>query len=912
MPFFDTLPIDEFRGQIERVVVGNPVVILTAETGAGKSTRVPYWFWKKGKTIHITQPRRIAARSLSHYLSRSLDIGLGREIGFQTGFEVKKSSATSLLFLTDGVKMVQEIRGNRPYDILVLDEIHEWNLNQEILVGLVRKNLESGYFRKTGKRVIIMSATLQADRISSFFSDAPVLSIPGRSFPVSQHRHDPVFFLADVAQLVAEQHNVLVFQPGKKEIDDFSRELQCMLQEDRVKAEILPLHSELSLKDQSRVFLHYHHPKVVVATDIAQTSLTIDDIDAVVDCGLKKEVRIVNGIEGLYPVEISASECCQRAGRAGRVKPGAYILCSDRGVDDRPEFPEPEIRRLNLETAILRMVNWGLDLVGFPFFHKPRKSLMEQGLKNLQVFGAIDEENRVTADGRRISEYPVSVRSSRILLEAEKGGVETVDRALKIISIMETKGIVGKDYNGERAGTGPFQSDLLNQLDLWETAKRNRFALSGKKMAMALEIYQELRRRLNLPLTRKALTPEGYRMLFRAVISGCADGIFTRGEGYYTNGRDNRQLERSSIFNLAQVKPEMIAAIPFDLSFTKTNPMTAQSEEVFVSLLTFCSEVSFDLLDELQPFSYSRVTDIRVREGRVEIHESRFFGGVLLDERERQPDWESEADRGAIMEQALPWIREHFEQAPLAEQREKNRLWLGEISRRLPPRFRDFEPLWERFVERETRSNLRQQDVAQFLHGHPGFARVRLDSLLPAALIRRLVRAGWPKKIEAAGGEWRVERRSGKPFIRITRPGFERFTPADALLPSGEEAGIEMEGTVYEGYREALAEFNHDLRLRLFKEKWFFDRKKARLQDLLEVPFPVSFIGGKGKDDVPFEYYSAPLLEGEEVFLIHFATREEAEIHLRGQRKRWEKAVYAFKKNGIEDLFRQKGWKVKS
>ncbi|MCP4216427.1 MAG: hypothetical protein GY765_17385, partial [bacterium] len=311
-----SLPIYNQQSFIEETIRKNPITILTAETGAGKSTRVPLWLWRKGKRVHVTQPRRIAARSLADYLARLTRTHLGEEIGFQTGFESKQSKKTGLLYLTDGVQMIREINGRRSYDVLVVDEVHEWNLNQEVLVGLIKKNLVRGVYKKTNKRVVIMSATLQADRLSRFLGKAPVISVEGRGFPVSMHHNDPRFLLPDTAAMVELGKNVLVFQPGKKEIRDFSDELERMLEGEKVKAKILPLHAELSLKAQADVFKHYKIPKVIVATDIAQTSLTIDDIDGVVDTGIKKELRVVKGIAGLYPTEISEAACMRRAGRA--------------------------------------------------------------------------------------------------------------------------------------------------------------------------------------------------------------------------------------------------------------------------------------------------------------------------------------------------------------------------------------------------------------------------------------------------------------------------------------------------------------------------------------------------------------------------------------------------------------------
>ncbi len=381
------LPVDRFRSLIEETIEKNPVTIITAETGAGKSTRVPLWLWQKGKKVAVTQPRRIAARSLATWLAESNRIHLGNEIGYVTGFEQKSSRKTSLLYLTDGVQMIREIRKKRYYDALILDEVHEWNLNQEVLMGAVKKSLDSGYFRKTGKRAVIMSATLQAGKLSSFLNGAPVISVPGRGYPVTHYNHRPFFMLSDTVQLVEQERNTLVFLPGKKEIENFLDGLKETLRKDKLKAELLPLHSELPLKEQAKVFKNYSVPKVIAATDIAQTSITIDDIDAVIDSGIKKEVHDINGIEGLYPVEISQAECHQRAGRAGRVKSGIYILSSDTDIKQRQAFPQPEIRRLNIESAILKMINWGLDIEEYPFFHTPRRNLVQKALKRLAIFG---------------------------------------------------------------------------------------------------------------------------------------------------------------------------------------------------------------------------------------------------------------------------------------------------------------------------------------------------------------------------------------------------------------------------------------------------------------------------------------------------------------------------------------------
>ena len=190
--------------------------------------------------VHVTQPRRIAARALSNYLARVVNVPWGREIGYQTGLDSNRSAATTLLYLTDGVQMVREIQGGRDYDVLVLDELHEWNLNQEVLVGLVKKNLDSGLYLRSGKRVVIMSATLKAKQISTFLNHAPVITVPGRGFPVDASGATLVSCCPTPPTCSEAGHNVLVFQPGKQEIDDTIQSLKELLDHDQQKAVILP------------------------------------------------------------------------------------------------------------------------------------------------------------------------------------------------------------------------------------------------------------------------------------------------------------------------------------------------------------------------------------------------------------------------------------------------------------------------------------------------------------------------------------------------------------------------------------------------------------------------------------------------------------------------------------------------
>ncbi|TFG79258.1 MAG: ATP-dependent RNA helicase, partial [Chrysiogenales bacterium] len=806
MQFLDKLPVDGYRDEIMDAIAANPVIILTAETGAGKSTRVPWWLWQAGKKVHVTQPRRIAARALSNYVARACSVPWGREIGYQTGLDGNRSAATSLLYLTDGVQMVREIQGNRDYDVLILDEIHEWNLNQEVLIGLVRKNLDSGFFKLSGKRAVIMSATLKARQISTFLNQAPVITVPGRGFPVDCQRRHPCFLLPDAANLLEAGHNILLFQPGKQEIDETIRNLKELLDHDNQKAVILPLHAELSITEQSKVFKNYPLPKAVVATDIAQTSLTIDDIDAVIDSGVKKEVRLVSGIEGLYPTEISTSECRQRAGRAGRVKKGLYILCSERGMDDRLDYPEPEIRRLNLESVVLRMCKWGLSPLEFSFFHRPNRSLILKAIQNLKIFGALTPENMVTADGRRMAELPLSLRGARLLLEAEKGGRRVTDRALKVIAIFETRGVVSKEFAGEFYTNSPFKSDLLNQLDLWEDQRHNARLLSAKKAALAREIYGELKKRLGGQPVKGPLTAAEQKHLFRAILSGFCDGVYFKGDGVYWREGEERQIERTSILN--QTKPEMVAGLPFDLIINREDQKTGNKEEKYLPLLTFCSELSFLQLAELKPFSYEKRRRILLQDDKLSVSEEIFFGGRLIKTMAVEPDWTRPDEKHAILTLALEWFEKNFEHLPCRAEIEKNRAWFVEASGALNEKLPPFDLCLRDYLYRQLRRSLKIDDLRFFFQFHPALQRIDLHHLLPHRWLKKLKSARWPKQLQIKEMDIPLEYIKGKPYLALDQGQFHRIEAAEIRLPSGEAPGLRLQGETFPDWTAAATHYN--------------------------------------------------------------------------------------------------------
>ena len=906
-----SLPIHDHQQSILDTIAKNYITILTAETGAGKSTRVPLWLWQRGKKVHVTQPRRIAARSLSYYLARITGQVLGKEVGYQTGFDSKMSRETRLLYVTDGVQMLREINGHRDYDILVLDEVHEWNLNQEVLVGMVKKNLDNGVYKAAKKRVVIMSATLQADRLSSFLNKAPIISVAGRGFPVTMHHNNPHFLLPDTAQMVELERNVLVFQPGKHEIENFMEDLERMLKAEKIKAKILPLHAELSLKEQEKVFDHYSLPKVVVATDIAQTSLTIDDIDAVVDSGIKKELRVVKGIEGLYPADISHAECLQRAGRAGRVREGQYFLCADMGMKDRQAFPEPEIQRLNLESVVLRLIKMGLSPLDFPFFHLPSKALIYKAIKQLKLLGAISEEGVVTADGNKMAEFPVSLRSARLLLEAQKANPKVLDSAIKCIAILETKGIVTKEAAAEKYSNSSFRSDLLNQLALWESYKRNHKSINQKKFALAKEIYHELNKRLRITMPVKpGLTSINIPMLYRAILSSFADQVFIKGGEEYQRDDEIRQLNRESI--LSEKKPDMLVGLPFDLVVTRDNIHTGDKEDVLIPLVTFASELTLEFLEQLKPFSFFKKESVIIANSKVSVFREFYFGGKAIRAFSSPPNWESADERKQVIQEVLAWFEKNKQRFDISLKIEKTKQDFKEIKTVVKENLKSFEFYWRKFLFKELDEHLRMDDLDLFFKFNSGFSLINLARLLPRQIIEALKKAGWPKLLEVSGDWLEIFYIEGKPFIKCEYPFFEKVKEHELILTTGEQAGMILGGREFADWDQAVAEFNRWKRTDVFEKKYKDWKKPGNMDDLIDIPFPQVLEGTRGKDNTPIVYYVVPVVENNEVFLKYYFEEEEARNYFDSFRLQWEEYIRNYKKSKLENMFKQKGWKVKS
>jgi ATP-dependent helicase HrpA len=429
------LPISARVRDLAAAIEANPVVIVSGETGSGKTTQLPKICLAMGRgrgaRIGVTQPRRIAATSIAARVAGELGVELGREVGYHIRFSDKTGADTRVKFMTDGV-LLAEIQSDpllRAYDTIVLDEAHERSLNVDFLLGHLERILPA----RPDLRVIISSATLATERFSAFFGGAPVISVSGRTYPV-QVVHRPLGDRDDdVAEAIAEtveeiskrdpRGDILVFLPGEREIRQTSAALESHA---LPHTDVLPLYGRLTQAEQARIFQTSSQRRIVLATNVAETSLTIPGIVYVIDSGLARIHRHDprTGVTQLLIEPISQASADQRKGRAGRTRSGVcFRLYSKQDHEGRPEHTDPEIFRVGLAGAILQMKSLGLgELATFPFLDPPPKKSVEEGYRLLEELGALDAERVLTELGKKLARLPVDPRIARMILAGEQEG----------------------------------------------------------------------------------------------------------------------------------------------------------------------------------------------------------------------------------------------------------------------------------------------------------------------------------------------------------------------------------------------------------------------------------------------------------------------------------------------------------
>ncbi|EIL94441.1 ATP-dependent RNA helicase [Rhodanobacter spathiphylli B39] len=525
----DALPISARGEDIVKLIREHQVVVIAGETGSGKTTQLPKLCLAAGRgeagMIGCTQPRRLAARSVARRVAEELGTPLGEVVGFQVRFNDQVSDRTLVKFMTDGI-LLAETQGDpwlSAYDTLIIDEAHERSLNIDFLLGYLKRLA----IRRPELKIIVTSATIDTARFAEHFGGAPVVEVEGRAYPV-ETRWRPVEAVAKNMQQGSAEHiaavldeishddprgDVLVFLPGEREIRDVH---QLLSRRQYRETEILPLYARLSAGDQDRVFKPGVKRRVVLATNVAETSLTVPRIRYVIDTGTARVKRYSqrSQLERLHVEPVSQAAADQRKGRCGRVGPGiCYRLYDEADFAGRAAFTDPELLRSSLANVILRMLALKLGEVDdFPFLEAPDPRVIADGFRRLTEISAIDEARKLTAIGRTLARLPIDVQLARMLVEGEQ--LHALRELLVIVSFLsiqdprERPGDARQQADTAHAVFADPKSDFAGVLNLWRAYHDAHEELTQSKLRdwcsrhflsfMRMREWRELHRQLLL------------------------------------------------------------------------------------------------------------------------------------------------------------------------------------------------------------------------------------------------------------------------------------------------------------------------------------------------------------------------------------------------------------------------------
>ncbi len=495
----EALPVSERKEEILATIRDHQVVIVAGETGSGKSTQLPKICLELGRgvrgVIGHTQPRRLAARTVAERVADELGGAIGDVVGYTVRFTDRGGDRTLVKVMTDGI-LLAELQRDRDllrYDTLIIDEAHERSLNVDFILGYLKQLLP----RRPDLKVIVTSATIDTERFAEHFGDAPVIEVSGRTYPVEvryrplEDEEDPdqIQGVCDAVRELSTEGSgdVLVFLSGEREIRDTAEAVNAMKLRD---TEVLPLYARLSAAEQHRIFQSHPGRRVVLATNVAETSLTVPGVRYVVDAGTARISRYSRRTKvQRLPIEpISQAAANQRAGRCGRVAPGICIrLYAEDDFEGRPEFTEPEILRTNLASVILQMTSIGLgDVAAFPFVEPPDARSIKDGVALLHELGALTGDGTgLTKLGRRLAGIPLDPRLARMIVAAEANGcvreVMVIASALSIQDPRERPLAKQQAADEQHRRFAHPDSDFLSYLNLWAYLREKQAELSSNQ-----------------------------------------------------------------------------------------------------------------------------------------------------------------------------------------------------------------------------------------------------------------------------------------------------------------------------------------------------------------------------------------------------------------------------------------------
>ncbi|QSH41440.1 ATP-dependent RNA helicase HrpA [Lentisphaerota bacterium ZTH] len=590
----EALPVSRRSADIKKLIIDNQVVIVCGSTGSGKTTQLPKIALEAGGgrlgRIGCTQPRRLAATAMARRVAAELDVASGAEVGYQVRFDDRTCDKTVIKFMTDGI-LLAETRNDPDllqYETLIIDEAHERSLNIDFILGYLKKLLS----RRPELRVIISSATLDAENFAKFFDDAPVVTVEGRTFPVEDYflpvekDEELSAHIARAVNWISEidhKGDILVFLPGEREI----RDAGDLLTGRRLpETEILPLYGRLSMSEQQRVFNPGDGRRIILATNVAETSVTIPGIHYVIDSG---QVRLSRynprtQIQELQIEQVSRASARQRRGRCGRIAEGICVhLYSEEAFEAGQEFTDPEIRRTSLAGVILQMAMLKLPRIEhFPFIDPPQMALVREGYRALRDIRATDERGRITESGRKIARLPLDPHLAKMVCEAEMYKVfPEVTAIATYLSIQDPR---ERPVEQQQAADQAHRqwmdrdSDYIGIINLWNFLQEQRqtgMSNSGLRRFCRRNFinYKRIREWLNLAqdiadsaaeiniakarMRDCLLDAKCYDAIHKAVLSGIPDhiGMFDSEEMEYIGTRERKfhLFPGSCLFNKKEI-----------------------------------------------------------------------------------------------------------------------------------------------------------------------------------------------------------------------------------------------------------------------------------------------------------------------------------------------------------------------
>jgi HrpA-like RNA helicase len=806
------LPVASFRNDILKSVAENQITIITAETGAGKSTQIPQYLLESGYIVNMTQPRRLSAVFVAEEIERQVEGVLGANardlVGYHTAENNTTTDNTRITVLTDGLRLVQEFgeREELEHEVLVIDEVHEWNSNIEMLIAQTKRLMKD----RPELRVVITSATMEADKLAKYFADGdrrnfpPVIDIPGRNHEVTRI-DEPESTVVDQAVLYAKMgENILIFLPGVREIEDTISAIKKKLEQHGVRdAALLKLHSKMSQRDQDAVKSSYPGPKIICATNIAQTSITIPDVTVVIDSGLERRTEIdEESVQSLNLRVVSRADMNQRAGRTGRVAPGVYVNTRLNEREDyveydshlRSDYPVPEILRTDVDRNTLLAASTGLDFAELDLFHPVDQDVIERSKRSLKMLEAMDDDGLITAKGMRMVRLPMRPIYARMIIEAEDLGYSMNVRAnvAAMTAALEVGGLPSwlrdsskdwRNYSEESSSDVITQADLLIESRNLSRFERERDGFDVRNIERAEELYLKICKRTNIPYSHELLTAnaEEREQLRRVIASGMIDSVYQKvGISEY-----RRMLGRTGVLRslsdrtTVTGRPSYVVGTQYRIERYKSG--TKHDEHILQDV----TSIPRSLLAEIGSSVLRSWSDIGLqwRDGRLMRVQEQLFRGVvstgILREEDALPNRESINEvRQYVMKNSGSALRELKSTKKMLEE-------LKHLTDKSLPTITQ-DDLYDLIDEAIDGQHLNPGYVDRLLYGIMTERRLQLDDLISPE-DRREILENSPAKVEYNGVFMDLKYRNGKVFFDVKNLEDVQHIHDDIYLKDGRQ-----------------------------------------------------------------------------------------------------------------------------